>query len=267
MGIRTRVDLPMVGGNLQDRYEVGMVYQTVDGKPITVTEECRFAPNETDPCYQDWLVPNTQTVYDTNGTLVSFIMKSGYTPDPDLLCFAIPAEFRGYEVGYSTELNSTPGRFTYAILKGHTDNRSGTVRLRSANPYDTPEIDFNYFPKGYDDPDLKAVVKGMESVQQVMSFGLVGQEWEALNPDMTQRFEDHVMNTAWGHHASCTCPMGMDPRNSVVDGNFKVHGVDQLRVVDASIFPRIPGHFIVSAVYAIGEKAADVIHTETSAHR
>jgi choline dehydrogenase-like flavoprotein len=45
----------------------------------------------------------------------------------------------------------------------------------------------------------------------------------------------------------------------VLDGNFSVHGVRRLRVVDASVFPRIPGFFIASAVYMIGEKAADVI--------
>jgi choline dehydrogenase-like flavoprotein len=45
----------------------------------------------------------------------------------------------------------------------------------------------------------------------------------------------------------------------VLDSNFSVHGARRLRVVDASVFPRIPGFFLVSAVYMIGEKAADVI--------
>jgi choline dehydrogenase-like flavoprotein len=45
----------------------------------------------------------------------------------------------------------------------------------------------------------------------------------------------------------------------VLDGDFRVHGVTGLRVVDASVFPRIPGFFIASAVYMVGEKAADVI--------
>ena len=45
----------------------------------------------------------------------------------------------------------------------------------------------------------------------------------------------------------------------MLTGDFKVHGVEGLRVVDASVFPRIPGFFLVSAIYMIGEKAADVI--------
>lgn len=46
---------------------------------------------------------------------------------------------------------------------------------------------------------------------------------------------------------------------AVLDGNFRVYGAKSLRVVDASVFPKIPGFFIVSSVYMIGEKAADVI--------
>jgi choline dehydrogenase-like flavoprotein len=64
----------------------------------------------------------------------------------------------------------------------------------------------------------------------------------------------YVRDNAWGHHASCTCPIG-----TVLDGDFRVLGTRRLRVVDASAFPRIPGFFIASAVYMIAEKAADAI--------
>lgn len=57
----------------------------------------------------------------------------------------------------------------------------------------------------------------------------------------------------------CTCPIGTLENGGVLSGDFKVHGTRGLRVVDASVFPRIPGFFIVSAVYMVGEKAADVI--------
>jgi choline dehydrogenase len=70
---------------------------------------------------------------------------------------------------------------------------------------------------------------------------------------------DYVRNNAWGHHASCTCPIGAKEKGGVLTSDFQVHGTRGLRVVDASVFPRIPGFFIVSAVYMIGEKAADAI--------
>ena len=71
-----------------------------------------------------------------------------------------------------------------------------------------------------------------------------------------------VRDQAWGHHASCTCAIGPRERGGVLSSDFKVHGTAGLRVVDASVFPRIPGFFIASAVYMIGEKAAAVIATE-----
>ena len=68
-----------------------------------------------------------------------------------------------------------------------------------------------------------------------------------------------MRSTAWGHHASCSCPIGPCDNGGVLSGDFRVHGTQGLRVVDASVFPRIPGFFIVSAVYMVAEKAADVI--------
>jgi choline dehydrogenase-like flavoprotein len=70
---------------------------------------------------------------------------------------------------------------------------------------------------------------------------------------------DFVRHRAWGHHASGTCRIGPRDAGGVLSGDFAVHGVTGLRVVDASVFPRIPGFFIASAVYMIGEKAADAI--------
>ena len=64
---------------------------------------------------------------------------------------------------------------------------------------------------------------------------------------------------AWGHHASGTCAIGPRDAGGVLGNDFRVHGTAGLRVVDASVFPRIPGYFIASAVYMVAEKAADMI--------
>ncbi len=68
-----------------------------------------------------------------------------------------------------------------------------------------------------------------------------------------------MRDTAWGHHASCSCAIGPAADGGVLGSDFKVHGTRRLRVVDASVFPRIPGFFIASAVYIVAEKAADTI--------
>jgi len=69
-----------------------------------------------------------------------------------------------------------------------------------------------------------------------------------------------IKDEAWGHHASCTAPIGADDDPmAVLDSQFRVRGVDGLRVVDASIFPKIPGMYIALPIYMVSEKAADVI--------
>jgi choline dehydrogenase len=70
---------------------------------------------------------------------------------------------------------------------------------------------------------------------------------------------DYVRKRAWGHHASCSCAIGSREEGGVVDSRFRVHGVQGLRVVDASVFPRIPGFFPVCAIYMIGQKAVETI--------
>jgi len=71
---------------------------------------------------------------------------------------------------------------------------------------------------------------------------------------LSTTFPIGFVHDAWWPQASCTNPMG-----KVVDSNFKVMGVQNLRIVDASVFPKIPGFFIVTPIYMIAEKASDVI--------
>jgi choline dehydrogenase len=153
---------------------------------------------------------------------------------------------------------------TWVILKGHTNNRGGTVTITSPDPRIRPAIDFRYFDDtaaGSRD-DLQAVVDGIRLVRRMTSgmSGLIDAE-ESPGADVTadDALKQFVRDHAWGHHASCTCPIGPSTRGGVLTSDFKVHGVERLRVVDASVFPRVPGLFIVSAIYMIAEKAADVI--------
>ncbi|MGH9627139.1 MAG: GMC oxidoreductase [Bryobacteraceae bacterium] len=75
-----------------------------------------------------------------------------------------------------------------------------------------------------------------------------------------EQLRQFVKDNAFGHHASGTCKMGpAGDAKAVVDSKFRVHGVRGLRVVDASVFPKIPGFFIVAPTYMISEKASDDI--------
>jgi choline dehydrogenase len=139
------------------------------------------------------------------------------------------------------------------------------VTLRSNDPLDVPQIDFRYFDEGNDasGDDLESVVSGIElaRVMTRRARGLIEAE-ELPGEEVRTRDEirQFVKDNAWGHHASCTNKMGpRDDRMAVVDSSFRVHGTQGLRVVDASVFPRIPGFFIVVPIYMISEKASDVI--------
>ena len=107
------------------------------------------------------------------------------------------------------------------------------------------------------------LVAGIEAARSIMSC--LGDDVEAelvpgepvRTPEQLRAF---VRDQAWGHHASCTAAMGRrsDPA-AVLDSRFRVHGTRGLRVVDASVFPRIPGFFIVTAIYMAAEKASAAI--------
>ena len=260
-GIQTRVDLPGVGTNMQDRYEVGIVNRMKNDWEVLAG--AKFSPG--DPQFREW-ERSREGVYATNGAVLAVIKRSRVErPLPDLFCFALLGNFRGYFPGYSELfVNGRHRHLTWAVLKAHTQNRSGVVRLRSADPRDIPYVDFKYFDEGNDTrgEDIDSVVDGIKFVRGMTErYRHLIEEEELPGKDVQtdEALRQFVTDHAWGHHASCTCPIGKRDEGAVLDSSFRVHGTRGLRVVDASVFPKIPGFFIVSAVYMIGEKAADVI--------
>lgn len=262
-GIPVLVDLVGVGKNLQDRYEVGVVHR-MDFDEWEVLQGAGFKNG--DAQFADWQ-SRRRGVYATNGAVLAMIRRSMPSRAlPDLICFALLGSFRGYFPGYSALFSSHRNYLTWAILKAHTNNRKGEVTLRSADPRDMPEINFHYFNEGTDDgqEDLDSVVEGIKYVRQMMlplkKTGLVAEEEiPGAAVQSIDELRQFVKDNAWGHHASCTCPIGPAASGGVLSTDFRVHGTGRLRVVDASVFPRIPGFFIASAVYMIAEKAAEAI--------
>jgi choline dehydrogenase len=266
-GIAEVIDLPGVGLNLQDRYEVGIISEWK--KPFALLGNSTFLPPKAGAQPDDVLAKwdkDQKGIYASNGSLIGIIKKS--TPDkpePDLYIFGLPGYFPGYSQGYSQKTERFHNFFTWAILKAHTNNTAGRVSLRTNNPQDTPLIEFHYFDEGNDKQgeDLDAVVKGVEFVRQMNQSlkDFIGDEnLPGPRGDTPEKLRQFIKDEAWGHHASCTNKIGADNDNmAVLDSRFRVRGAKGLRVVDASVFPRIPGYFIVSAVYMVSEKASDVI--------
>ncbi len=269
-GIAQRVALDGVGRNLQDRYEVAVVNRMAFDSWESMAD-ARFVKG--DALWDEWHGGKTG-LYATNGAGIGVIRRS--TPDkplPDLFCMALLARFDGYYPGYAADLAKTRNHLSWAVLKAHTANRAGRVQLASADPRDPPRIDFHYFDEGSDghESDLEAVVEGVKLVRRLAEplrrDGLI--EAEEVPGDQVQtdaEIADFVRDQAWGHHASCSCPIGPAEDGGVVDSRLRVHGTRGLRIADASVFPRIPGFFIASAVYMVGEKAAEVILEDAASH-
>jgi choline dehydrogenase len=272
--ICVRVDLPGVGKNLQDRYEVGIVTQAKE--PFELLKNATFEgplPGipKGDAFFEEWRIKNTG-LYATNGAVIGFLERSSVAEneEPDLFIFGVPGSFTGYYTGWSSDAVAGPhDKWTWLLLKAHARFR-GQVTLRSNNPLDPPAVNFNYFERDHNGvltvdaaKDLQAMCEGVDFVNELIK----GSEHRLkLHPtimrgadlETKEGIREFVQNRAWGHHASCTCKIGNDP-DAVLDSSFRVRGVKGLRVVDASVFPKIPGFFVVMPIYMIAEKAADVI--------
>ncbi|KAI0011482.1 hypothetical protein F4779DRAFT_572877 [Xylariaceae sp. FL0662B] len=277
-GIPVAVDLPGVGTNMQDRYETSVI--GVTDSDLVLTHQCTFMgtsnksaygistdPME-DPCLLHWQIGSgngDRGIYASNGLALAALKKSSVAENdqPDIFIVGAPAYFKGYYPGYSINATADSRHWVWVALKAHSRNPAGTVKLASADPRLRPNITFNSFSVGGDE-DLAAVREGMELSRKMFRDlipldGRFAEVWpgEDLAGD---DLEDFIRNEAWGHHASCTCPIGADDDEmAVLDSKFRVRGVDGLRVVDASVFPKIPGYYIAVPVYMVSEKAADVI--------
>jgi len=265
-GIEVVADLPGVGENLQDRYEIAVV--TKLKSDFAITRGATFhAPGPGEPpdrLYAQWL--EGKGPYTTNGGILAQVKQSsGALGGTDLIAFAVPGLFRGYFPGFSTRIAQERNYYSWVILKAHVRNTTGYVRLRSGDATERPEINFRYFDEGNGNwrRDLDAVAQAVQYFRALSARTCsinVEEHLPGPNVRTESDIKDYVMRECWGHHASCSNKMGpATDRGAVVDGEFRVHGVKGLRVVDASVFPFIPGFFIVTAVYMISEKASDLI--------
>ena len=266
--IPVKIDLAGVGKNLQDRYEVGIVsrmkadWQSLNGAEFSTSDQQ----------YREWN-DLRDGVYTTNGAVLGVIKRAKLDGRlPDLSLFALIGYFKGYFPGYSKLLAANHDCLTWGILKARTKNTAGTVKLRSTDPLDTPLINFNYFEEGndVDGDDLSSLVEAVKFIRSLnadlhANGTIISELIPGSDVKTDDQIADFIRDNAWGHHASCSCPIGPPEAGGVVNGNFEVHGVSNLRIVDASVFPKIPGFFIVTPIYMIAEKAADVIHAKARA--
>lgn len=277
-GISVVKNVPGLGKNMQDRYEVPVNAKHPNNFPIL--DGCTFDAKPQDECYSRWQknpsVLGLRGAYASNGLAAAMAVNSDTADnsDIDLFIFGGPVNFTGYFPRWGDAAVASHQVFSWYTLKAHTRNHAGTVELRSTDPLDTPLINFNYFDTGTteneaDSKDVAALVQAIkmsrEANTRYSNYGILqGTNFTEERPGPGVTTDDElaqfVKDEAWGHHACCTAPIGAESDSqAVLDSKFRVRGIDGLRIVDASVFPKIPGIFIQAPIFMISEKAADVI--------
>jgi choline dehydrogenase-like flavoprotein len=138
----------------------------------------------------------------------------------------------------------------------------GSVRLRSADPLDKPRILTNSLAT---QSDVDSLIAGIELAREIAAkpplSDVIVRELKP-GPDVTDRdaLAAAVRERLFLHyHPSGTCRMSDDAEGAVVDSQLRVHGIEALRVVDASVFPLIPGGNTNAPTIMVAERAADLI--------
>ncbi|KAI1827386.1 choline dehydrogenase [Xylaria intraflava] len=270
------LDLPGVGENLHDRIETSVNAEF----PTNFTRilACYYLAAPNDPCWAQYVDPNNKGAekgdYASNGVVMGAFFTSSFSEDgeQDLWIGGFPALFNGFYPGYSSNAATPTNKnwWSWLVLKAHTRNSAGTVKLASTNPRDTPIIEFHNTYEGESQEDAdKDVGAMMEGMRMAISFfgnisavdGAASVFWPPKNvSDSDELLKEWITEEAWGHHASCSNKIGADnDPMAVLDSKFRVRGIDGLRVVDASSFPAIPGVFPALPIMMLAQKATEDI--------
>ncbi|MCP4003857.1 MAG: choline dehydrogenase [bacterium] len=251
LGIAIVADVPGVGENLQDHLEVYVQHRCL--KPVSMSPNMkrRWRPW----IGMQWLAgtgPGMTNHFEAGG----FVRGNAEAAYPDLMIHFLPLAIR-YD-------GTTPTRdHGYQVHIGPMlSDARGTLRIRSSNPKDPPRLRFNYLSTERDRREwIEAITCARKLLSQPAFREFDGGEISP-GPEISSDAEilEWVARDAeTALHPSCTCRMGVDPLAVVDPSSLRVHGVDRLRVVDASVMPTITNANIYAPVMMIAEKAADAI--------
>ncbi|WP_315762828.1 MULTISPECIES: GMC family oxidoreductase [unclassified Bradyrhizobium] len=253
-GIEVRHALSSVGEGLQDHYAPRTVARV---KNIKTINELARGLNLWGEALK-WAVTR-RGILSLSPTMVYCFWHSGETAESsDLQLTFTPAS---YKEGVQGQLEDEPG-MTVASWQQRPESR-GYVRLRSADPFDPPVIQTNYLAA---ELDRRVVVAGMKLARRLLASAPLAPYFAYEDfPGPKVQSDDEFLAAATQRatttfHPGCSCRMGpADSTWAVVDDRLRVHGLDGLRVVDASVMPRMISANLNASTMMIADKAGDLI--------
>lgn len=191
-----------------------------------------------------------------------FLRTSAELPGPDLQLYFSPVSYTRAPPGTRPLISPDPFPGFLLGFNPCKPTSKGFVNIRSSDPKQAPQIQPNYMSTPN---DRELMLKGMRLMRQftaAAAFKSVIEEevYPGSSTQTDEQLMDFVRDNAWTvFHPCCTCRMGQDSKLSVVNEKLKVHGIRNLRIADASVFPSIPTGNTNAPSIMVGEKAADLL--------
>jgi choline dehydrogenase len=258
LGVDVVADLPGVGENLQDHLEVYVQHACT--QPVSMAPY--FAMRRRPAVGLEWLLRKTGPGATNHFEAGGFVRSNDEVKYPNLMYHFLPIAVR-----YDGTLPPGGGGHGYQVHVGpmYSDVR-GSVKAVSADPRVKPALRFNYLSTENDRREwIEAIRVTRKILAQPAWAELDGGE---LSPGAEVESDEQILkwvaaDAETALHPSCTCRMGTDSQAVVDPLTMKVHGVEGLRVVDASVFPYVTNGNIYAPVMMTAEKSADLITGKT----
>ena len=254
LGIKVAHNLAGVGENLRDHYGARL---TARAKNVNTINELAHGPKLVGEIVKYFL--GRRSILELGPTLVyCFWHSDEMIRNADLQISFTPAS---YNEGKQAKLDKEPG-FSLAAWQQRPESL-GYVRARNKNPFEKPQIQPNYLSH---EEDRRVLLAGIKVSRRLMNTEALAPYFDYEGyPGVHIQNDDELLDVARQrsttlYHLMGTCRMGTetDP-TAVVDDKLRIHGLQNLRVIDASIMPSMPSANLNAAVMMIAEKCADMI--------